>query len=50
MKVKEISGCWHKSFMDTMQEVRYYAFYDVKRCGRGEIASYGKPLKGGWDI
>ena len=51
------SYCWSKS-EDNMPEDKNnhlldalrYAFYDVKRGGRGEITSYGGQMKGGWDI
>ncbi len=51
------SYCWSKS-EDNMPEDKNnhlldalrYAFYDVKRGGRGEVTSYGGQMKGGWDI
>lgn len=56
--IAELSSyCWDKNGENIPEDKNNhlldalrYAFYDVKRCGRGEIASYGKPLKGGWDI
>ena len=56
--VCELSAyCWSKG-EDNMPEDKNnhlldalrYAFYDVKRSGRGEIISYGGQMKGGWDI
>lgn len=58
--VELASYCWQKDktgrginlpedrnnhLMDALR----YAFYDLKRSGAGERATYGKALKGGWD-
>ena len=56
--IAELSSyCWEKGAENVPEDknnhlldAMRYAFFDVKRGGREEIASYGKPLKGGWDI
>ena len=48
---------WDKNGVNTPEDrnnhlldAMRYAFYDVKKTGRGEITSYGGELKGGWDV
>ena len=56
--IAELSSyCWDKNGDNVPEDKNNhlldalrYAFYDVKRGGRGEISSYSGELKGGWDI
>ena len=49
--------CWDKNNVNTpedknnhLMDALRYAFYDVKRGKMGEVTSYNRQMKGGWDI